>query len=177
MAFVANFSQYRRALVDEVVTQGHQAIGAIRQQAEQLVEQEVGAVKDHAERLLTEKVEEAEQHADKIHTEKIRAVIEEGKAAIAAAESRTFQVVNQAEQQILLARQETERLEEEARNKESEMEQKFTALIQTTEQKMQEDFQLRTNSMREQIKEDYAIEMRNQKEIIAETIVKQQQLI
>ena len=38
-----------QARVDEVATQGHQAIGAIRQQAEQLVEQEVGAVKNQAE--------------------------------------------------------------------------------------------------------------------------------
>ena len=51
------------------------------------------------------------------------------------------------------------------------MEQKFTALIQTTEQKMQEDFQLRTNSMHEQIKEDYAIELREQRDIISETTV------
>ena len=57
------------------------------------------------------------------------------------------------------------------------MEQKFTALIQTTEQKMQEDFQLRTNSMHEQIKEDYATDLQEQKEIISGTTVKQQQLI
>ena len=109
-----------QARVDEVVTQGHQAIGVTRQQAEQLVVQEVGVVKNQAERMLAEevgktkhqvdvihhaKVEEIKQQADKIHTEKIGAVIEEGKAAIAEAQSLTSRVVNQAEQQILLARQ------------------------------------------------------------------------
>ena len=110
-----------------MVTQGHQAIGVIRQQAEQLVIQEVGAVKNQAERMLAEevgkikyhadvihhaKVEEIKQQADKIHIEKIGAVIEEGKTAIAEAQSVTSRVVNQAEQQILLARQEATRLEE-----------------------------------------------------------------
>ena len=111
-----------QARVDDVVSQGHQAIGEVRQQDEEFHIAKVG---------------EIIQQAEVIHQEKIGEVVEQGKAAIAQAQHQSTNVINQAEQQILLARQEADRLAAEARDKDVEQERRFADLLRTTETRMQ----------------------------------------